>query len=336
MAQRPKAGLGGADAAALAQGVRDGDRRALARAITLIESTRADHRSAAAALIRSLLPANGRSLRIGITGVPGVGKSTLIEVLGLQAITKGHRVAVLAIDPTSPRTGGSILGDKTRMERLTRAPDAFIRPSPSGGALGGIARRTHESVAVAEAAGFDVILVETVGVGQSETAVARVVDMFILLLSPAGGDELQGIKRGIVEMADLILVNKADGALVDAAERTRKDYGNALHLLRPASAGWTPKVMTCSAREGTALADVWSEIEAFRAKLEASGELGTRRRSQALGSLWDQAREAMTAALRADPKARHVIERAEADVAAGKMAPADAALRILAAFKSTD
>ncbi|MGH7002408.1 MAG: methylmalonyl Co-A mutase-associated GTPase MeaB, partial [Alphaproteobacteria bacterium] len=283
-----KAAMRGAEEkiAALASGVHGGDRRALARAITLVESTRADHRAEANTLLAALLPHSGKSIRIGITGVPGVGKSTFIETLGLHVIDRGHRIAVLAIDPSSKRGGGSILGDKTRMEMLARNEAAFIRPSPAGTTLGGVARRTREAMLVAEAAGFDVILVETVGVGQSETAVADMVDMFVLLLAPAGGDELQGIKRGIIELADLVLVNKADGDLLAAAKRARADYQAALHLLRPASPAWTPEVLTCSALHEQGIEAVWQAIARQRQALEQAGELAARRARQAYRWLW--------------------------------------------------
>jgi len=262
-----------ADVKALAAGVRAGDRRALARAITLVESTRADHRAEANALLGALLPHAGKSVRLGITGVPGVGKSTFIEAFGLHVIGEGHRIAVLAIDPSSKRGGGSILGDKTRMEQLARSEAAFIRPSPAGTTLGGVARRTREAMLVSEAAGFDVILVETVGVGQSETAVADMVDMFLLLLAPAGGDELQGIKRGIVELADLLVVTKADGDLAAAAGRTQAEYQHALRLLRPTVAGWTPSVLLTSAATGKGIAEVWQAVGRYRAAVEKGGGL---------------------------------------------------------------
>src|SRR6478672_11136472 len=231
----------------LAQQVVDGDRRALARAITLVESTRADHRAEAEALLAEVLPHVGNSVRVGISGAPGAGKSTFIEALGGYLVEQAHRVAVLAVDPSSTRSGGSILGDKTRMEQLTRSPLAFVRPSPTGGTLGGVARRTREALLLCEAAGFDVVLVETVGVGQSEVAVAGMVDCFMLLIAPAAGDELQGIKRGIMELADLVVVNKADGDLAAIAGITAADYANALHLVRPRIAAWVPRVLTCSA-----------------------------------------------------------------------------------------
>src|SRR5882672_11916003 len=248
----------------LAESVIAGDRRALARAITLIEATRVDHRAEAAALLDKLLPAAGKSIRLGISGAPGVGKSSFIEAFGLHVIGQGHGVAVLAVDPSSKIGGGSILGDKTRMAGLATAEGAFIRPSPAGGTLGGVARRTRESIAVVEAAGFDVVIVETVGVGQSETAVADMVDMFVLMLQPAGGDDLQGLKRGVIELADLIVVNKADGDFLPAARRAASDYQHALRMLRSPTAGWTPEVTTCSALTGEGVVEVWQTIERFR------------------------------------------------------------------------
>ena len=229
----------------LAEQIKAGDRRALAKAITLVESTRADHRQQAAALLETLMPDTGKSIRLGISGVPGVGKSTFIEAFGNYLIKQGHKVAVLAVDPTSAVTGGSILGDKTRMETLAFAENAFVRPSPAGKTLGGVTRRTRESLLLCEAAGFDVILVETVGVGQSETAVADMTDMFLLLLLPAGGDELQGIKRGIMELADLILVNKSDGDQTNTAKQTKGDYAAALHFMKSRFANWQPQVLAC-------------------------------------------------------------------------------------------
>ena len=259
-----------ASPAETAEAIRRGDRRALARAITLIESTRADHRAAAEELLAELLPHTGNSIRIGISGVPGVGKSTFIEAFGLHVIGQGHKVAVLAVDPSSQRTGGSILGDKTRMEELTRNTSAFIRPSPSGGTLGGVARRTREAMLACEAAGYDVVIVETVGVGQSETAVSDMVDLFMLLLLPGGGDELQGIKKGIVELADLIVVNKADGALVDAARHAVAEYRHALALLRSPSKDWKVPVLTCSAATRIGVPEVWDTIGKYRATLSAT------------------------------------------------------------------
>jgi LAO/AO transport system kinase len=321
----------------LAALVRAGERRALARAITLVESTRADHRQAAEALLHRLLPHSGRSVRLGITGVPGVGKSTFIEAFGLQLVRRGHRVAVLAVDPSSPRSGGSILGDKTRMEELSRDERCFIRPSPSGGTLGGVARRTREAMLVCEAAGHDVVIVETVGVGQSETAVADMVDMFLLLLGPGGGDELQGIKKGIVELADAIVVTKADGDLAPAAERAARDYRNALHLLAPAAGGWTVPVSTCSAlaAPGAAagVAAVWDTVERYRAAMQASGRFEARRAAQAHAWMWSEVSETLLAALRDDPKVALMLPELERHVAAGGQAPGAAARRLVAAFR---
>ncbi len=314
----------------LAAGLLAGERRALARAITLLESTRPDHRADAEALVAEILPHTGGALRLGISGVPGVGKSTFIEAFGLHLLDQGHRVAVLAVDPSSPRTGGSILGDKTRMEKLARAPGAFIRPSPSGGTLGGVARRTREAMLCVEAAGFDVVLVETVGVGQSETAVAGMTDMFVLLLAPGGGDDLQGIKKGIVELADLIVVNKADGDLAAAAERARRDYGAALHLLRPPQGAWRPRVMKCSALDGSGIADVWAAVGAFGAEAQASGAFAERRADQAATWMWDEITETVMARFKADAAVRRRVEALESDVRAGTMSASGAARAILA------
>ncbi len=317
----------------LAEGVLAGDRRALARAITLIESRRLDHRPQADALLERLLPQAGKSVRIGITGVPGVGKSTFIEAFGMHLIREGRKVAVLAVDPSSPKSGGSILGDKTRMEELSRQPNAFIRPSPSGGTLGGVARRTREAMLICEAAGFDTAIVETVGVGQSETAVAEMVDMFLLLLAPGTGDELQGIKKGIVELADLIVVNKADGDLVTAAERVARDYGNALHLLRPASPNWIPKVVTASSVGGAGVASVWQEVLAFEAALQASGEIAHKRASQAESWMWSEIKENLIAEFRASPAVRDLIGLLEGKVTKGRISPTAAARTLIAAFR---
>src|SRR5829696_3615620 len=251
----------------LAQEVIAGDRRALARAITLAESTRPDHRAEAEALLAEVLPRSGAAVRVGISGAPGAGKSTLIEALGTHLVAEGQRVAVLAVDPSSTRSGGSILGDKTRMEQLTRSPDAFVRPSPTGGTLGGVARRTREAMLLCEAAGFDVVLVETVGVGQSEVKVAAMVDLFLVIVAPGGGDELQGIKRGIMELADLIVVNKADGDLAPAAGRAASDLRHAVHLLRPKRASWEVDVLTASALTGAGIAELWEAIEAAHDRL---------------------------------------------------------------------
>ncbi|MDZ4828436.1 MAG: methylmalonyl Co-A mutase-associated GTPase MeaB [Actinomycetota bacterium] len=313
----------------LAGDVRTGDRRALARAITLVESTRADHREEATALLEELLPSTGQAVRVGISGAPGAGKSTFIEALGIELVDAGKRIAVLAVDPSSTRSGGSILGDKTRMEELARRADAFIRPSPSGGTLGGVARRTREALLVCEAAGFDAVIVETVGVGQSEVAVADMVDAFCLLIAPGAGDELQGVKRGIVELADLVVVNKADGELKPAAMRTAADYANALHLVR----GRAPQVLTCSALARTGISDVWSALMQFRADAENSGELGHRRAEQARTWLWSELNESLVDQFRSDRRVRELLPALEAEVVAGQTSPAAAAQRLLAEFR---
>lgn len=317
--------------AALARAVRGGDRRALARAITLIESTRADHRAQADALLAQLLPHAGKSVRLGITGVPGVGKSTFIERFGLQLIEGGHRVAVLAVDPSSKVSGGSILGDKTRMEQLGRDPAAFIRPTPAGATLGGVARRTREAILLVEAAGFDVVIVETVGVGQSETAVSEMVDMFILLLLPAGGDELQGIKKGVVELADLVVVNKADGEMKAAATRAASEYRHALYLLRPPTPGWTVEVRTCSAATGEGIAELWDAVGRFRKAVGPSG-IERRRSEQARAWLWNELGESLLQRLRADQAVRRRLPALERAVMDGAVTPGVAAAELLALF----
>jgi LAO/AO transport system kinase len=312
-----------------------GDRRALAQAITLIESTRADHRERADSLLAELLPhtgqKGGKSVRLGITGVPGVGKSTFIERFGLFLIERGRSLAVLAIDPSSKRGGGSILGDKTRMEELSRNQSAFIRPSPAGATLGGVARRTREAMLLVEAAGFDTVLVETVGVGQSETAVADMVDMFIVLLLPAGGDDLQGIKRGVIELADLIVVNKADGDLKATARRSVADYRHALRMLRSPTAGWTPEVTSASALTGDGVAEVWATVERFNAAVGAQG-IARRRAAQARDWMWNEVGETLLAELRKHPEVKRLVPGLEREVEAGKSTPAAAARRMLEAF----
>jgi len=326
-------GTGVEEVVRLADALRAGDRRALARAITLVESSRADHRERAETLLERLMPSTGKSIRLGISGAPGVGKSTFIEVFGLHTMALGHRVAVLAVDPSSKRGGGSILGDKTRMESLSNAADAFIRPSPAGATLGGVARRTREAMLVCEAAGFDAIVVETVGVGQSETAVADMADMFILLTSPAGGDELQGIKRGITELADLVVVNKSDGALLPAANRTAADYRRALHLIRPSSPHWRTPVSQCSALDGKGIPEIWSIVERYRTTMTASGAFAARRAEQARAWLWSEATENLLAGLRSHPGVGKRVEEIEKAVAAGKLSPTAGARRLLEAFE---
>jgi LAO/AO transport system kinase len=316
----------------LADAIRAGDRRSLARAITLAESTRPDHREEAVSLLDELLPATGGAIRVGISGAPGAGKSTFIEALGLHLVDHGHRLAVLAVDPSSSRSGGSILGDKTRMEMLSRRPEAFIRPSPSGGTLGGVARRTREALLLCEAAGHDVVLVETVGVGQSEIAVAGMVDVFVLLLAPGAGDDLQGVKRGIVELADVVVVNKADGDLAAAAERTAADYANALHFLRPRTIGWEVRVERASALLGEGIDRVWSAIEAHATMLRSSGVLSARRAEQAREWMWSEVNDGLLDALAADPAVASEMEVLEDDVRAGTISPAAAAQRLLKRF----
>ncbi|MGH6953948.1 MAG: methylmalonyl Co-A mutase-associated GTPase MeaB [Alphaproteobacteria bacterium] len=316
----------------LAKAVADGDRRALARAITLIESTRLDHRERADSLIARLLPLSGRSIRIGISGVPGVGKSSLIETIGLHAIARGYKVAVLTVDPSSKRSGGSILGDKTRMDELARNERSFIRPSPAGGALGGVARRTREAMLACESAGFEAVIVETVGVGQAETAVADMVDMFVLLVQPGGGDELQGLKRGIMELADMVVVTKADGELEAAANRAAADYRMALSLLRPVTPNWTAPVLQCSAHTGRGIGELWDEVERYRRVLGASGDIGERRALQARAWLWRELSESLLDELSADPRLKAKLGVLEAMVAGGKVTPGAAARSLLAAF----
>lgn len=317
------------DTATLAAGLKAQDRRSLARAITLVESARADHRAMALDLLGQLDPAR-QALRIGLSGTPGVGKSTFIESFGLMLTGLGLRVAVLAVDPSSARSGGSILGDKTRMERLSRDPRAFIRPSPSQAQMGGVARRSREAVALCEAAGFDVVLIETVGVGQSETVVAELCDLFLLLLAPAGGDELQGVKRGIMEMADIILVNKADGDLKPAAMRTCADYAGALRLLRrrPQDPEGFPKAMTVSALEDQGLATAWREIETLIAWRRANGHWAKRRAGQAQHWFGEEVRRGLLAVLEVEP-ARGVMAALGSEVAAGTTSPETAAARLL-------
>ncbi len=314
----------------LAGRVAAGDRRALARAITLVESARADHRAQAVELLEAV--GTGRqALRIGLSGTPGVGKSSFIEAFGKMLTGQGLRVAVLAVDPSSARSGGSILGDKTRMERLSRDPRAFIRPSPSQAQMGGVARRTREAVALCEAAGFDVVLIETVGVGQSEVMVAEMADLFVLLLAPAGGDELHGVKRGIMEMADLILVNKADGELMSLARRTRADYAGALRLLRkrPQDPEGFPRALCVSAAEETGLAEAWEEMQALAAWRRAAGHFDARRAEQARRWFEEEVRQGLLARLTADPAIRDRMEVLGAAVAAGRTAPGKAAAEVL-------
>ena len=315
---------------ALRQALIAGERRALSRAITLVESTRPDHRAQATALLSSLTAETGGAMRIGLSGTPGVGKSTFIESFGMQLIERGRKVAVLAVDPSSTIAGGAILGDKTRMERLVRASNAFIRPSPSGGALGGVARRTREAILLCEAAGFDTVLVETVGVGQSETTVAQMTDMFLLLLAPAGGDELQGVKRGVMEIADIVVINKADGDMKPAAIRTRADYASALRLFRPriGEASGYPMALTASALEESGLEDVWSALEALDSARRASGFHSRRRETQA--QQWFDA--ALEAHLMTAFREKTDLATLRAQVTAGTLTPDTAAEQGVSAF----
>ena len=323
------------DPAALAAALANGERRALARAITLVESTRPDHRELARQLLERLGPGDSVARRIGLSGTPGVGKSTFIEALGLRLTGQGHKVAVLAVDPSSARSGGSILGDKTRMEHLSRDPNAFIRPSPSHGALGGVARRTRETIRLVEAAGFDTVLVETVGVGQSETMVAEMTDIFALLIAPAGGDELQGVKRGIMEIADLVIINKADGELKATAERTRADYAGALRLLRRRSgdAEGYPRALSCSAVTGDGLDAVWQAIADLHNWRAENDWLARHRARQAVAAM-DRALDAQALQiLRSHPAVAGRIDALRADVEAGRILPESAAEDMLDAFQ---
>jgi LAO/AO transport system kinase len=309
------------DLHASAARLRSGDRATLARAITLIESKRADHRAQAHRLVQELLPATGKAVRLGLTGAPGTGKSTTIDALGSYLTARGSKVAVLAVDPSSSRSGGSILGDKTRMARLAVDPNAFIRPSPASGTLGGVAAKTRETMLLCEAAGYDVIIVETVGVGQSETAVADMTDFFLLLMVAGAGDELQGLKKGVVELADMIAVNKADGDNVARARTAAAEFRSALNILTPQSASWKPPVITYSALTGQGIDDLWTKVLAHREALTASGELTGRRREQQVRWMWTLLEERLMAKLRGDPAVRARLKSAEAAVAAGKLAP---------------
>ncbi|MFH8290272.1 methylmalonyl Co-A mutase-associated GTPase MeaB [Streptomyces sp. NPDC018059] len=315
------------------KGVLDGKRAYVARAITLVESTRPQHRALAQQLLTELLPHSGRARRIGISGVPGVGKSTFIDALGTMLTSLGHRVAVLAVDPSSTRTGGSILGDKTRMERLSLDPAAFVRPSPSAGTLGGVAKATRESIVVMEAAGYDVVLVETVGVGQSETAVANMVDTFLLLTLARTGDQLQGIKKGVLELADVIAVNKADGPHERDARSAARELAGALRLMHPADAAWTPPVLTCSARESSGLDTLWERLEQHRTLLDSTGRLAAKRRDQQVDWTWTMVRDELLGRLRAHAEVQRVTPDLEERVREGTLTATSAAEQILDAFQ---
>jgi len=315
---------------ALAEGIRGRNRAVLAQAITLVESSHPAHQAKARALIQELMPDTGKARRVGITGVPGVGKSTTIDQLGMNLIAAGHRVAVLAVDPTSRRTGGSILGDKTRMQRLSQERDAFIRPSPTSGTLGGVARRTRETMALVEAAGFDVVIVETVGVGQSETAVAEMVDFFLVLLLAGGGDDLQGIKKGIIEIADMIAINKADGSNLRAATRAAAEYRGALNILTPSSPSWQPPVLTISGLSNLGLDDLWKRIEEHARIMTGNGELEARRRRQAVSWMREMLTDRLLETVRSAPALRDRLPEIEKAVAEGRLSPSVAVEEVLA------
>ena len=316
----------------LVEGVRSADRASLGRAITLIESSLPDHRASAQELLSQLLANPGSAHRVGITGVPGVGKSTFIETLGETLTSKGHRVAVLAVDPTSTRTGGSILGDKTRMSSLANDDAAFVRPSPTAGELGGVTRMTRETILLCEAAGFDVVLVETVGVGQSETAVADMVDFFLVLMLPGAGDELQGIKKGILELADMIAVNKADGNNAQRAAAAAREYQIALHLTAPASPHWTPPVLTCAGLTGEGVETLWSHVEQHRRLLSESGDLERRREEQRVRWMWSMLDDRLLEALRAHPEVGKLLPELESQVRSDVTTPVSAVNTLIEAF----
>jgi GTPase len=310
------------DLSDLGRGIRARERAVIARAITLIESRRSDHQKAARRLVQELLPLTGKAIRVGITGAPGVGKSTTIDALGTFLTGKGHKLAVLAVDPSSTRSGGSILADKTRMPRLSSDADAFVRPSPSSGTLGGVAAKTRESMLICEAAGYDVVLVETIGTGQSETIVADMTDFFLVLMLPGAGDELQGLKKGVIEIADMLAINKADGDNIKRAQAAAAEYRAALHILNPRSQTWSPPVVTYSALTGAGIAELWDSILDHRQRMTNSGELDARRRDQQVKWMWAMLEERVLADLKSNPAVRAKLPRIEAAVAAGRMSPA--------------
>ncbi|MCB1754547.1 MAG: methylmalonyl Co-A mutase-associated GTPase MeaB [Gammaproteobacteria bacterium] len=333
MTERPIARRPALSVADYVDGVLSGQRSALARAITLIESSNPAHEELGQEVLRQLLPHAGKSLRLGISGVPGVGKSTFIEAFGTRLCNDRHKLAVLAVDPSSSRTGGSILGDKTRMTELGVHENAFIRPSPTAGTLGGVARRTRESIILCEAAGFDLVLVETVGVGQSETTVAGMVDFFLVLMLPGAGDELQGLKKGILEIADMIVINKADGTHVNKARIAAQEYTRALRIVTPQSPNWSPPVAVCSALEGSGLDNIWQLIGDFHKTLEKTGEFQQRRQQQQLTWMWSIVEHELFAAIKNDPQTQALIKNAERDVMEGRLPVRTAASNLLDVFR---
>jgi LAO/AO transport system kinase len=320
------------DPADLARGIRAHERAVIARAITLIESRRADHQKAARRLVQELLPSTGKAIRVGITGAPGVGKSTTIDALGTFLTGRGQNVAVLAVDPSSARSGGSILADKTRMPRLAANANAFVRPSPASGTLGGVAAKTREAMLICEAAGYDVVLVETIGTGQSETMVADMTDFFLVLMLPGAGDELQGLKKGVVEIADMIAINKADGDNVKRAKAAAAEYRAALHILSPRSPNWSPPVVTFSALTGAGIAELWENVLDHRERTSKTGEFDARRCEQQVKWMWAMLEDRVFARLKSDPALKARLPRIEAAVAAGRMSPAVAVEEIASAL----
>lgn len=314
----------------------EGDRRALAQAITLVESSSIAHRAKAEKLLNTLLPTTGNSLRVGVTGLPGVGKSSLVEVIGLHAISLGHRVAVLAIDPSSKIRGGSILGDKTRMYELARSDRAFVRPSPARGVLGGVGRRTYESILLCEAAGYDIIFVETVGIGQSEAAIADITDIVLLMLLPGAGDELQGMKRGVLEMADIILINKADGDLKERAEETSANYKSALRLLESIKKQWVVPILTCSMRTGDGVSKVWELVQQYQGIIKHTGDITLRRETQNIAWMWTELGERLMETLKRNDEVRRALPTIETEVAEGRRAPVVAANDLLELFRGSE
>ena len=320
------------DISDLARGIGAGERAVIARAITLIESRRNDHQKAALRLVQELLPSTGKAIRVGITGAPGVGKSTTIDALGTFLSGKDHKVAVLAVDPSSARSGGSILADKTRMPRLSGDANAFVRPSPSSGTLGGVAAKTRESMLICEAAGFDVVLVETIGTGQSETMVADMTDFFLVLMLPGAGDELQGLKKGVIEIADMLAINKADGDNINRAKAAAAEYRAALQILNPPSPNWSTPVVTYSALTGAGIAELWDTVLEHRERMIKAGELEARRREQQVKWMWAMLEERVFARLKSDPILKAKLPRIEAAVAAGRMSAALAVEEIAVAL----